>query len=71
MGREGGEERMKLEDPINKAYPKVKPLALALIAAAAERGATAEEFELAYQQVKARLARRASGILISELQGDG
>ena len=62
---------MRLEDPINKAYPEVKPLVLALIAAAAERGATAEEFEMACQQIRAGLARRASGILLSELQGDG
>lgn len=59
---------MGLEEPIYKAYPKVKPLALALIAAAAEQGATAEEFELACQMVKARLEKSASGILLSELQ---
>ncbi len=61
---------MNAQEPINTAYPKVKPLALALIAAAAERGATAEEFEMACQIVKARLVRRASAILLSELQGD-
>ena len=57
-----------MEEPIYKAYPKVKPLALTLIAAAAERGAAAEEFELACQMVRARLEKRASGILLSELQ---
>lgn len=59
---------MGLEEPIYKAYPKVKPLALALIAAATEQGATAEEFKLACQMVKARLEKSASGILLSELQ---
>lgn len=61
---------MNVQEPINTAYPKVKPLALALIAAAAEQGATAEEFELAYQQIRSKLAKKASGILLSELQGD-
>ena len=60
---------MKAEEPINTMYPKVKPLALALVAAAAEQGATAEEFEMACQIVKVRLAKKASAILLSELQG--
>ena len=43
---------MSIEQPIYAAYPNVKPLELALIAAAADQGATAEEFELACQQIK-------------------
>lgn len=61
---------MNIERPIYEAYPKVKPLALALIAAAAEQGATAEEFDLACQMIKSKLSRKVSGIFLSELQGD-
>lgn len=59
-----------LTDPIDQAYPKVKPLALALISAAAEQEATAEEFQMACARVERMLARRASRILLSELQGE-
>lgn len=61
---------MSIEQPIYAAYPNVKPLELALIAAAADQGATAEEFELACQQIKRKLAMKASGILLSELKRD-
>ena len=53
---------------IYAAHPKVKPLELALIAAAAVQEATEEEFELACQQIKRKLAMKASGVLLSELQ---
>ncbi len=59
---------MKAEEPINTMYPKVKPLALALVAAAAEQGATAEEFEMACRKVRAMITRRAAAIRISEFQ---
>lgn len=59
-----------ITDPIIQKYPKVKPLAQALIAAAAEQGANAEELEMAYALVKMKLERKASTILLSEIQGD-
>lgn len=60
----------KLTGPIDQAYPKVKPLALALISAAAEQEATVEEFQMACARVERMLSRRVSRILLSELQGE-
>ena len=62
---------MNIYEPIDRKYPKVKPLAQALVQAAAEQGATMEEFELACERIKGEFERKASGILVSELQGDG
>ncbi len=38
---------MNIGTPIDLVYPKVKPLAQALIAAAKEQGATVEDFRMA------------------------
>lgn len=61
---------MNITDPIDKAYPKVKPLAHALVATAKEQGATVEEFRMACSRVEQMIERKVSGILFSELQGD-
>ena len=60
--------------PLEKAYPKVKPLALALIAAAQEKGATVEEFEIAVGMaekiIKSRIQRLSIPVLVPVLEGD-
>lgn len=43
---------MSLYTPIVMRYPKAKPLALSLIAAAAEQGASIEELERACELAK-------------------
>lgn len=61
---------MNMTDPIDKAYPKVKPLTQALVAAAKEQGATVEEFRMACARVEHMIERKSSGIFLSELEGD-
>ena len=62
---------MDIMKPIEDAYPKVKHLMVALIAAASEQGASAEEFEMACAWIEQMIQKRASGILLSELQRGG
>lgn len=53
---------------IEQVYPKVRPLAQSLIAAAAEQGASVEEFEMACALVKEKARKKALAILVSELK---
>ena len=62
---------MPIERPIDQAYPKVKPLAQALVAAAKEQGATVEDFRLACARVEQMIARGTSSILLSEFDREG
>lgn len=62
---------MNITDPIDKAYPKVKPLTQALVAAAKEQGATVEEFRMACSRVEKMIAKRTSRVLLSELESGG
>ena len=59
------------ENAIYKAYPKVNPLTQALITAAVEQGANAEEFAMACELINRMLQKKASAILISEIQSEG
>ena len=61
---------MDINAPIDRAYPKVKPLTRALMEAAAEQGATLEEFRMAVVRIESMAERKASGILIAELKGE-
>ena len=61
---------MNITDPIDKAYPKEKPLAHALVATAKEQGATVEEFRMACARVEQMIERKSSGIFLSEIEGD-
>ena len=60
----------RIERAMDNVYPKVAPLTQALIAAAAEQGATAYEFDMAVGRIKERLERRAEQVLISELMSE-
>lgn len=61
---------MSVYSPVDQAYPKVKPLAQALVAAAKEQGATVEEFRMACARVEQMIERKSSGIFLSEIEGD-
>lgn len=61
---------MNICTSIDQVYPKVKPLAQALIAAAKEQEATVEDFWMACARVEREIERKASGILFSELKGE-
>ena len=63
-------KQMNIGTPIDQVYPKVKPLAQALIAAAKEQEATVEDFRMACARVEREIERKASGILFSELKGE-
>lgn len=64
----GRREGMEIFELIDRAHPKVKPLALALVTAADEQGATVEEFEMACTRIRSILQKKASEILLSELK---
>ena len=61
---------MSIDTPIDRAYPKVKPLVQVLLAAAKEQGATVKEFRMACARVEHMIERRALRIPLSELEGE-
>lgn len=70
MEKKEMDEEMSLDAPIDQTYPKVKPLTQAMLAAAQEQGATVKEFRIACARVERMIDRRASTILLSELESD-
>lgn len=54
---------------ILKAYPKAKPLALALVKAAAAQGATVEEFAAAYNLAERHLNRALRKASVAKFNG--
>ena len=59
-----------LMSPMSKAHPKAKPLAMALVEAAARQGASAEELRLAcvMAQEAYRLALDCSRVPVTEFE---
>lgn len=60
-----------VDAPIDRAYPNVKPLTQALLAAAKEQGATVNDFRMACARVERMIERKTLGVSFSELESDG
>ena len=61
---------MNLYKPLLEKYPKAKPLAKTLIAAASEQGASVEELELACSLAKEVCYKTQKKQLLAQIQSD-